>query len=100
MSRRDVPFGGGAEAGVDVDATLCDPAELDGRAELSPYRARPSGDEALGPAVAMGAADRHRPGLAAWRARPGADRLDGGDRAACHRHPFGATPDQPAPDQA
>src|SRR5205814_5419768 len=100
MARRDVPFGGGAETGIDVDTAFRDPAELHRRAELGSYCTRPPGDEALGPAVAMGAADSHRPGLAAWRARPGTDRLDGGDRVVDHRQALGAVPDQPAPDQA
>ena len=89
---------GRRQPGIDIDAAFGDPAEFDRRAEFAPYRARPCRNEGFGPGIAMRAADRDRPRLAARRAGAGANRLD--QRfALAKRQPFRAAADDAAPDQ-
>src|SRR5712691_11951403 len=75
VSRRDVPFTGRAEAGIDVGSPLRHPAEFDRGAEHLPDRAGPRLNESFGPDVSMRAADRRDPGVASFRQRAGMNRL-------------------------
>ena len=83
---------------MNIDPALGHPAEFDRRAEFAPYRARPCRNEGFGPGIAMRAADRDRPRLAARRAGTGANRLDQRFTLA-KRQPFRAASDNAAPDQ-
>src|SRR5258705_272632 len=78
VSRRDVPFAGRAEAGIDVGSPLRHPAEFDCGTEHLPDRAGPRLDEGFGPDVTMRAADRSDPWVAAFRQRTGMNRLGPG----------------------
>src|SRR3954468_15683871 len=98
MAGRDVPFRGRRQPGIDIDAAFGHPAELDRRAEFAPDRARPCRNESFGPGIAMRAADRDRPRLAARRASAGTNRLDQ-RLAMAERQPFRAAADNAAPDQ-
>src|SRR2546429_3668300 len=75
VSRRDVPFAGRAQARIDVGSPLRHPAEFNRGAEHLPDRAGPRLNESFGPDVSMRAADRHDPGVAAFRQRAGMNRL-------------------------
>src|SRR5437667_6358149 len=78
VSRRDVPFAGRAEAGIDVGRTLRDPAEFDRRTEHLPDSAGPRLNEGFRPGVSMRAADRRDPGVAGFRQGAGVNRLGHG----------------------
>src|SRR4029453_13278448 len=78
VSRRDIPFTGRAEAGVDGGCPLRPPAEFDRGAEPPPDRTGPRLDEGFGPDVSMRAADRRNPGVAAFRQRARMNRLGHG----------------------
>src|SRR5437899_786949 len=71
VSRRDVPFAGRGEAGIDIGLPLRHAAEFDSGANHLPDRAGPAIDEGFGPDICMRAADRHDPGIAAFWQRAG-----------------------------
>src|SRR6266849_5306240 len=78
VSRRDVPFAGRGEAGINVGCPLRHPAEFDRRAEHLPDRAGPRLNEGFGPDVSMRAADGCDPGVAAFWEGAGMNRLGHG----------------------
>ena len=99
VARRDVPFAGRGEAGIDVGFAFRHPAEFDRRAEHLPDRAGPAVDEGFGPGIAMRAADRRDPGLAAFRQRR--VRIGSAHGAVpSPTQPLGAAADDAAPDQS
>src|ERR1700722_6159558 len=58
---RDIPFAGGGEARIDIDRTLRDLREFDGRAQPLPDRTWPSVDKGFGRGIAMRTAHRRDP---------------------------------------
>src|SRR6266480_2797076 len=100
VSRRDIPFAGGGEAGINVGSALRHAAEFDRRAERLPARAWPRPDKGFSPYIPVRSADGHDPGSAAWRQRAGMDRLGRPHGRFPHQQPFGASTHHSSPYQS